>query len=348
MAHKKHELKTSETDELIDFFAAMNIGRKNPLPKSLISPFTMMWDITYNCPFNCIFCYNNSGGAISRNELSEKELLRIADDIVREQVVSVCICGGEPLTRPGEFLKIIERLSDGGVVVNCVSNGWYITPEILNKMCGKIHTIQFSLDAPEPEMFDSIRGKKGAFDQVMKAIRYVSASPLKKCELTFIPTRLNYQLFGEVVKLAVDSGGVSRLRTQHLIQTGRGYNFDLSLNPSEEKEFEDIFLQVNERYKDRISLIFGNPWTHIKYWHEGIIPPIFLQITAEGLAKVSPYIPLTVGNLKTEFLVSVWSRVNNNRGRIRDFLNSYKNMNSYPDDHVPWVDRDYDLMEDIL
>lgn len=334
-----------ENDELIGPFIAVNKGNEDFLPRSLMSPFTMMWDITYNCPFNCIFCYNGSGGDARKNELSEKELLDIADDIVNEQVVTVCLCGGEPFMRPGALLKIADRLSGGGVIVNCVSNGWYITPRLLDSLEGKIYTLQFSLDASEPEIHDFIRGKKGAFDKVMQAIRHVSASPLKKCELTFVPTRLNYRLFGEVAKLAADLGCVTRIRTQQLIRTGRGHNFDLCLNPEEEKRFEDMFWDACHKYGDRLSLVLGDPWIHIKYLAEDKTPPIFLQITAEGMAKISPYIPLTVGNLKNEPLALVWDRINNNREKIRDFLKNYRNMNSYQDGHIPWIDRDYDLAE---
>lgn len=247
--------------------------------------------------------------------------------------------------RPDALLKIAGRLSAGGVVVNCVSNGWYITPELLDGLAGKIYTLQFSLDASGPEIHDFIRGKKGAFDRVIQAIRHVSASPLKKCELTFVPTRLNYRMFADVVKLAADLGCVTRIRTQQLIKTGRGHNLDLCLSPGEEKEFVDIFRDTWRKYGNRLSLELGDPWIHIRYLAEDKAPPIFLQITAEGMAKISPYIPLTVGDLRKEPLALVWERINNNREKIRDFLKNYKDMNSYQDGHIPWINRDYDLAE---
>ena len=308
----------------------------------------MMWDITYRCPFNCLFCYNGSGAHAGKNELREHDILRIADDISKESVVTVCLCGGEPFARLKNFLTISKRLSDGGVIVNCVSNGWYITPDLLKRLQGRIRTIQLSLDGPCPETHDVLRGRKGAFEQVLKAIRSIAASPFKTCELTFVPTRINYRSFPAVVKLAVSLGCVTQLRTQHLIQSGRGHRLDCVLTKEEEKEFEELFMQTFEQHKAEISLVFGDPWAHINDWCSQAVPPLFLQITAQGLAKISPYIPLTVGDLKRESLADIWARINANRDHIADFLMEFATMNSYRDGQVPWIHRDFDLVADVL
>jgi len=341
ITNKSSLIRSNEFTETLDLSKAK---ASNLLPKLFISPIFMMWDITYRCPFKCLFCFNDSGTHVNKNELMEKDLLRIADDIIKEQVVSVCLCGGEPFIRLKEFIKLTERLSEGGVIVNCVSNGWYINSAILEEIHGGIKTVQLSLDGPDPYTHDLIRGKKGAFNQVINAIHCIAQSSFHTCELTFIPTRINYRLFPNVVELATILGCVSKIRTQHLIQTGRGYNRDFVLNRQEENEFEEIFMQTLERYNGKIELIFGDPWAHINDWIKGLVPPLFLQITAQGTAKISPYIPLTVGDLKQESLGLIWQRINYNRGRIIEFLNNFHAMNSYSENQIPWINNDVDLL----
>lgn len=336
------------TNDFVDGLDLPKIKASKLLPKSFVSPLFMMWDITYKCPFNCLFCFNNSGTHDDKSELSEQDIYRIAREISKEKVVTVCLCGGEPFAMLDKFLSISEWLSDGGVIVNCVSNGWYITPDILKRIEGRIRTIQLSLDGPGSKTHDILRGRKGAFEQVLRAIHFIAESSFRTCELTFIPTRINYRSFPDVVKLAISLGCVSQLRTQHLIQSGRGYRFDLALTKEEETEFEELFIKVFEQYKGKISLVFGDPWAHIRDWSDRIVPPLFLQITAQGIAKISPYIPLSVGDLKQETLGNIWERVNANRHRISNFVSKFITMNNYRDGQVPWVHQDVDLLTDVL
>ncbi len=336
------------TNDLVDGMDLPKAKASNLLPKTFVSPLFMMWDITYKCPFNCLFCFNNSGNQSEKGELNEQEIFVVADEILKENVITVCLCGGEPFAELNKFVSISKWLSDGDIIVNCVSNGWYITPDVLKRIEGKIRTIQLSLDGPNSKTHDALRGKKGAFKQVLKAINFIEKSSFETCELTFIPTRINYRTFPEVVKLAIDLGCVTQLRTQHLIQSGRGYRFDLALTIKEEKEFEKIFIDVFKKNKKKIDLVFGDPWAHIRDWTDQMIPPLFLQVTAQGVAKISPYIPLAVGDLKKETLRDIWGRVNTNRQRIGNFVNEFPTMNTYRDGQVPWIHKDIDLRGDAL
>lgn len=343
--------KNSEIEYSNEFTKDLNITKAKQsklLPKTFKSPIFVMWDITYRCPFNCIFCYNNSGANAKEDDLQFEYLLRIANDIIDNQVVTVCLCGGEPFVRLREFVALARKLTQGGVLVSCVTNGWYITEEILKQIYGLIRTIQFSLDGPDADTHDYIRGKKGAFEHVVNAIKLISNSPFEKCDLAYLPTKVNYHLFPDVVELAIRLNCINEIRTQYLVMTGRAHDLDISLNTEQKEEFKEIFKSTKMKYKGKIKLNFGDPWSHIYDWCERRLPPLFLEVTSSGKAKISPYIPLKVGDLKTEPLGIVWRRVNEKQDYIAEYLRRFYNFDDYPEDRIAWIDEDIDLLEDLL
>ena len=348
MMYRKSNCEIKISNEFIENANISEAYKSNLLPSTLISPIYIMWDITYRCPFKCLFCYNNSGLNNSKiEELTHLDLLNVADEIIECEVINVCLCGGEPFSRLNDFVTIAKKLNQGGIIVNCVTNGWYLTEGIFKQLEGVLKVIQVSLDGPNAITHDFLRGKVGAFEKAVKAIQLISGSALTSCEITFVPTKVNYHLFDKVVDIAIQLGGIKKIRTQHLIHTGRAHDLSIALNEKERGEFEEIFIKAYEKFGDKIQMVFGDPWAHIHELQNAKIPPLFLQITGEGLIKISPYIPLVVGDLRNESFIKIWKRVNDNRNLIAEFLNKYKSMNFYSDGIIPWIHKDIKFIEQL-
>lgn len=96
--------------------------------KSLAGPMMVSWDITNQCNFDCLHCLNRSNDATIhdfKDELSKEEKENIVNQILEVRPYSMCICGGEP-TLCKDLFWIIEKLSQAGISVNMVSNGYII------------------------------------------------------------------------------------------------------------------------------------------------------------------------------------------------------------------------------
>ncbi len=130
-------------------------------------PVTAVWEITMGCNLRCKHCGSSCEGALP-DELTTEEALRLCDDIGRLGLKWITLSGGEPLTRKDWHL-IAARLRQNKVVPNIITNGWYITEEILDKAAESgIGTFAISLDGIR-ETHDFMR-KEGSFDRIMAAL----------------------------------------------------------------------------------------------------------------------------------------------------------------------------------
>lgn len=68
-------------------------------------------DITYDCNFRCLHCYNSSGEHYNKRvELSDEELLRVGKEIAALEPDTLCLCGGETLLRKEMIYEICKSV----------------------------------------------------------------------------------------------------------------------------------------------------------------------------------------------------------------------------------------------
>ena len=68
-------------------------------------------DLTYKCNFRCKHCYNTSGEhETNLCELTDREVIRVAKDLLLLEPESVCLCGGEALLRKDLLLETCKIL----------------------------------------------------------------------------------------------------------------------------------------------------------------------------------------------------------------------------------------------
>src|SRR5262245_19064988 len=91
--------------------------------ESLRAPLLVSWKITRDCDLACLHCCTDSApGKRLPDELNAEEALRIAGDIVRNDVPYVMLCGGEPLV-VAHFFELAETLGAAGVRLKIETNG---------------------------------------------------------------------------------------------------------------------------------------------------------------------------------------------------------------------------------
>lgn len=130
-------------------------------------------DITNACNLRCSHCYHShhrNTGALTFEDWKKviagyKELL---DKLLLDPQVS--ICGGEPTISPF-FKDLVLYLFEEfpGVHINVLTNGTFVNRKMLELFKGKDITFQVSLDGPDSESHDLIRGK-GNFEKALKGI----------------------------------------------------------------------------------------------------------------------------------------------------------------------------------
>jgi len=107
----------------------------------------------------------------SEKELSIEEwkkFIILLKDLLVDQK-ELIFSGGEPLLKEGIF-DLVRFGTQEGFRTLMPTNGWLVTEEVAREMNDSgLKEVFISLDSMNPEVHDYMRGKKGAFDRVMKA-----------------------------------------------------------------------------------------------------------------------------------------------------------------------------------
>ncbi|MBF0398987.1 MAG: radical SAM protein [Desulfobacterales bacterium] len=129
--------------------------------------------LLYECNFKCTICdfwkdeYKNK----SILTLNQIERINLKLKEIGPQVIS--IGGGEPLLHK-DIVKIAKILSKNNFAV-MICNGWYMTPEIAHALFNAgMYEISISVDYADPLKHDKQRGKSGAFDRAVNALRILN------------------------------------------------------------------------------------------------------------------------------------------------------------------------------
>jgi MoaA/NifB/PqqE/SkfB family radical SAM enzyme len=131
-------------------------------------PRSINWDVTYACPLRCTHCYSESGRRAS-GQLSLKDMLRVADELISLEPCSIQFSGGEPLLVKGLF-EVAERISQAGISLELYTSGWLLEQSMLPELLRLFSAVHVSVDGATASVHDAIRGRSGSFKRAMRAL----------------------------------------------------------------------------------------------------------------------------------------------------------------------------------
>jgi MoaA/NifB/PqqE/SkfB family radical SAM enzyme len=112
------------------------------------------------------------------------------------------LSGGEPLMTEG-ILDLVKFIADERYYkTNLVTNGFLINESMAeNIVSSGLNTLTISLDGITPETHDFIRGMKGSYERIMKAIEYLDKFRKgKKLKISILTIIMEHNL-NEILKL---------------------------------------------------------------------------------------------------------------------------------------------------
>ena len=158
----------------------MQIGlrtEKSPLYKKarLVSaylhkhPVWLSWQVTYWCNYHCDFC--DYWAERPKGEATVEEIARASKEISKLGSIMISMAGGEPFIRK-DLHEITAVLAENHFPF-VTSHGGFIKDESRIKQMWEagLWGISISIDSIFPEKHDLHRGRKGAWDQAIKAIK---------------------------------------------------------------------------------------------------------------------------------------------------------------------------------
>lgn len=272
---------------------------ENPSPIDPIydysRPSSINVEITYRCNEFCKFCASNAG-IPEDNELTDAEIDRLLDEIISLRVTPVTITGGEPLLKKDLVIHMAEKVYNAGLKPILLTNGTLLTQPLARQLKkAGIQFVQVSLDGACPETNDTIRRRKGGFNQTLKGIQALKEAGINVSISTvlikenFHEMRAIHEL-GEKIGIPVSSAVVS--------PTGRGFDEDLLLTA---KQLCEHFCYIHETEDKKITRL-TIPREKCSIGTSPVITPAG-DVYPCMLTK---YEPLTLGNVRESSLAEIW------------------------------------------
>lgn len=296
-------------------------------------PLLVSFDVTYKCTLRCLHCFNSSGEHAEQEELSDSEMLEVSRQLAALQPAVICLCGGEPLLRKDMIYQCSRLITDntqGMTKINIVSNGELLTYEVAKKLKeAGIQLVQISIDGIDDLTHDWLRNKKGVFASAMRAIENLREVGLQ-IGVACTPTLKNLDQIDEIITMC-ENLGVKAFRMQPLMPLGRANKYLDEYIP----EYEDYrklarklnYLKYVNAAQKKMDIEWGDPIDHIIRFREKLIDTnVVMGISAYGDITISPYIPVSIGNIRKHMLIEYWESGYMNAWSIPEINQYSENM----------------------
>ena len=297
----RHNFTDFTTD---DYISEVMNARLAP-PEGFAAPLSIMWELTSKCKNRCIYCYNGSSPD-RQEQLSDRKLFELANELIEMKPFNVCLTGGEP-TENHRYLDLMTLLTSSGIKVSTILSGANLDQHYFDIISKCVSVLQISLDGSRAEIHDAVRGRKGSFAEATNAIREFVSRGIE-VRVSFASTGLNIDDFENTYRLCGELG-VTSLRTQRLAQTGRASrDTGFSHLPTDEQlQRLDAFLYSHAKVKNPM-IEYAEPYLYVT---EGLKmgTTTMARITSCGDIGISPYIEAYFGNVNNEPLQAIWNRM---------------------------------------
>lgn len=190
--------------------------------------------IIENCMLRCKMCHiwkhAENTDAVTVDEW--KRFIITLREFMGESKLRIQFVGGEPLLKKG-IIDLIRFSADNGFSTVMTSNGFLIDKAMGEKLCDSgLDSISLSLDSHREEVHDYLRGAKGTYRNLMRAIDY-----LDRCRQGLdisIVTIIMEDNLDDLVKLATIVNKDSRLSNISFLSLAQPF-----FTPRENKWYEN-------------------------------------------------------------------------------------------------------------
>lgn len=284
-------------NNLAEHFGALGEPRNRNL-------YSVTLGITNRCRYRCWHCYN---AGRTEQDMPFADIQKIARELSEMGSVMITLSGGEPLLR--DDLEDITGLFDGRSCLMLNTTGSGLTPKRARALKEKgLFAIGISLDSMDPDKHDRMRGRGGAFQTALKALRYTSEAGLYPY-IVAMATRdlIQPDHFMKFLEFAGKSGA----REVHLLEpcsTGRltGRN-DIVLKARERRLIADHQAEVARREDLPVLSTFVYLESPKAFGCGAGLTYLYI----DGSGEVCPcnLIPLSFGNAVREPLSAILERM---------------------------------------
>lgn len=290
-------------------------------------------EITRRCNAKCIHCIINAGHTMPV-ELSTQEILTLIEDMSDFGCQSIALTGGEPFLRK-EWPLFLQKINSLDMQAIFMTNAMLVNDDVLDILKLYPNTaIGISLDGPDKETHDYVRGISGIFEHFCNIV-----PKLKEIGIyVAIPTTVmqsNYDKLDDILNLLI-SLGVDAWQLQ-IVKPSERLPKDELLTEKQYYNLAKKITEYRENYLDKINIMESDcigyfsqlqPKLHIQNWRGCECGIYSVSIEADGNVKGCPNMNNSEGNIKTRPFKEIWADHNSfkyNRSPQIELLKGYCN-----------------------
>jgi MoaA/NifB/PqqE/SkfB family radical SAM enzyme len=156
----------------------------------------------YHCNLSCTYCFTESSPSAPKRALPPEQIVRLAQQAHALGYTDFGLTGGETFLVP-QIVDVAKELGALGPTI-LITNGTVFGPKRFaraTELAGHDVALQISLDAPEPDLNDEMRGPEN-FRKVTEVIpRLVDAGVRVRIATTVEPDRLDREQHDRLCEL---------------------------------------------------------------------------------------------------------------------------------------------------
>lgn len=208
-------------------------------------PMVVIWEITRACDLACDHCRIDEQRTRSSAELTTGEAKELIDSVASGGSHVMVLTGGDPLER-SDLFDLIEYGDQQGLrmaTIPATTTG--LTRNVIKKLKDSgCRRMALSLDGPNGEIHDGVRGEPGTFDRLVDAAQWAHEVNL--------PLQINTVLSSETVehfdplRSLVQALDPVFWEVFFLVPTGEGRNLGLPDNDQTIDVFEKLYAVSQE------------------------------------------------------------------------------------------------------
>lgn len=273
-------------------------------------PTSIYLGVTNKCKYDCWHC---SSRYRAGEELTANELIKVIKDFQALGASVFGFTGGEPLLR-AELAEIIKAVDDRSSTVLFTSGNGFTNEKAKELKEACLFCVVVSLDHFKAEVHDILRGKKGAFEVAINAIKLSK----KHSFYTVVSTVITKQLLGSVWEFLSFAKGlqVDEVRILEPVPCGKLMKEEALLGEKDREKLIHLHKHANKSRKyPKVSVFPYIESEHVIGCTAGID---HLYIDAVGNVCPCDFTPLSFGNVKTEDVKTILGRLHTYFDRPRE------------------------------
>ena len=182
----------------------------------------LFWESTVRCNIHCRHCGSDCRQAATVPDMPREDFFRVLDNIAAKRnpgEVFVILGGGEPLVRE-DVVECAQGISTRGFPWGMVTNGLFLTPELLQKLKDAgLCSVTISLDGLE-EQHTWLRRHPDCFRMASQAIDMIVRDPSLVYDVMTVVHQHNYDTLPQLKAFLIDKG-VTDWRLATIFPVGR-------------------------------------------------------------------------------------------------------------------------------